>query len=195
MLYLGIDGEMTSAELSQGGKLCQIGVATKEGTLFSKVIGWDKGTYQAEPTAMAVHGISESIIESATRGPVVDDELYSWLVAQGADPSVRGRVIPIGFNVAAFDVPFIREALPRSNSLLSRRTIDLNAVVMTMANAGILYNGSAPGWSGWKRLAKRAAVDKLKTMGYEENQHDAGYDALMAIFAWEWLSAAMKSGS
>jgi len=45
------------------------------------------------------------------------------------------------------------------------------------------YAGSLPGWTGWKKIAKRAAAEQLG----REQWHDAGYDAAASILAWRWL--------
>lgn len=187
MIFIGVDGEMTSSELSLGAKLCQIGVSTKDGDTFTSIIGWPLNAFYQDATAMAVHGISVEDITGGPAAPAVDAELYKWLIARGANPTSRGATIPVGFNVGSFDLPFINDALPLTASLLSRRVVDLNGVVFSLAASKKVYQGMPPSIAGWKRLAKNRAAEILKARGIDPAWHDAGYDAAVAITAWSWL--------
>ena len=77
-LYLGLDGEMTAADVNAGGRLIQIGLAfgTGPGDYTCEMIGWDRDDFHADPTAMAVHGIPEEEIVAAPRAPEVDERLH-----------------------------------------------------------------------------------------------------------------------
>ncbi len=180
---------MTGADLAAGGRLIQIGLAfgTGPGEWIAERIGWDPGDYAADPRAMAVHGISEQEIRDAPRAEVVDRRLYEWCRAHGGTPEKR-RLVAVGFNVGAFDLPFVRDALPETSRLLSRRSVDLNAVCFLLAGT-LVHGGSRPSWTGWRRLAKRAAEARLAGEGIEPAWHDAGYDALASLVAFEWLRA------
>jgi hypothetical protein len=186
-IFTGLDGEMTSADLRAGGRLIQIGLAvgTEPEERFCSLIGWDRGDFVADPTAMLVHGIPEEEIVAAPRPDRVDRDAEEWCLARGASEEKRAMV-PVGWNVGAFDLPFVRQALPRTYRLLSRRTVDLNAVCFTLAGVAWL-GGSQPRWTGWRRLAKREAEDRLTALGIEPAWHDAGYDALASLVSWRWL--------
>jgi hypothetical protein len=94
--------------------------------------------------------------------------------------------VAVGWNVGAFDMPFVRDALPMTCPLFSRRTADLNAVCFTLGGA-LHLGGSTPKWSTWKRLAKEAAQSSLLAAGVATDWHDAGYDAVASLAAWNWL--------
>lgn len=94
---------------------------------------------------MVVHGLSAERIRAAPRADVVDAELCGWL-GDKVVGSGRG-LIAVGWNVAAFDLPYVQRFLPRFTSHLSRRSVDLNAVCFT-------FGGTAG--SRWKSLKKRS---------------------------------------
>jgi hypothetical protein len=85
-------------------------------------------------------------------------------------------------------LPFVRAYLPRTSQLLSRRVVDLNAFCLAYEGQ-VPYEGSLPTFSGWKRLAKRYAAEKLTAVGLEESWHDAGYDAAAAILQVEFFTS------
>ena len=140
---------------------------------------------------MAVHGIPVETIFKAPRAPEVDERLHAWCLARGASAE-RRSVVAVGFNVGAFDLPFVRDALPKTTALLSRRTVDLNAVCFTLGDA-LLLGGSRPKWSTWKRLAKDAAQAELTALGVAPQWHDAGYDALAALVSWRWFREKVRA--
>ncbi|MCU0725666.1 MAG: hypothetical protein MUE73_07745 [Planctomycetes bacterium] len=193
-LYVGLDGEMTAGDPRKGGRLIQIGIATgvAPGERITELIGWSAGEYTAEPKAMAVHGISEATILAAPRGPEVDARLRDWCLARGAAEG-RRSMVAVGFNVGAFDLPFVRDTLPLTASLLSRRSVDLNAVCFTLGEC-LSHGGSRPKWSTWKRLCREAAEKELTAAGIATAWHDAGYDALAALLSWRWLCARIAAG-
>jgi hypothetical protein len=176
---IGLDGEMSDSELADGAVLIQIGVAFDATERFSALLGWPDGSYFKTDRAMAVHGIDPVAIAEADPPAEVDAQLEAWLLARGADSEKRA-LVPVGYNVGAFDLPFVAAYLPRTSQLLSRRVVDLNAFCLAYEGQ-VPYEGSLPTFSGWKRLAKRYAAEKLAAVGLEESWHDAGYDAAAAI--------------
>jgi hypothetical protein len=193
LTFLGLDGEMTSGDLAAGGRLIQIGLAVGEGgdERVTELIGWDRGDFHADPVAMEVHGIPEATILAAPRADEVDERLFAWCLAHGGSTEKR-VLVPVGWNVGAFDLPFVRHTLPRTFRLLSRRTVDLNAVCFTLGGATTV-EGSRPKWTGWKRMAKRAAEERLAALGIEPAWHDAGYDALASLAAFRWMRERISS--
>lgn len=198
MIFIGLDGEMSSSELHLGGKLIQIGAWEPEAGAFTSDLGWPAvshdpcpGTDTAHVTDIALE-VNRFTPDRITSGPDpadVDTRLASWLRDAGAPTKHRG-VVSIGFNVGAFDLPFVKAHLPQTATLLSRRTVDLNAVVFTMAGT-LTYSGGTPGGPGWKRLAKRAGRLYCEEHEVPGGDHDAGYDAAMAYGAWQFLRQAM----
>jgi hypothetical protein len=184
---IGLDGEMSDSELTDGAVLVQIGVAFDATERFSALLGWPVDSYFKTDRAMDVHGIDAAAIAAADPPGEVDAQLEQWLLARGADSDKRA-LIPVGYNVGAFDLPFVRAYLPRTSQLLSRRVVDLNAFCLAYEGR-VPYKGSMPTFSGWKRLAKRYSVEKLAAVGLEENWHDVGYDAASAILQLEFFAS------
>jgi hypothetical protein len=184
---IGLDGEMSDSELADGAVLVQIGVAFDATERFSAILGWPEDSYFRTDRAMAVHGIHPVAIAAADPPAEVDVQLEQWLLARGA-ASEKRALVPVGYNVGAFDLPFVAAFLPRTSQLLSRRVVDLNAFCLAYEGR-VPYQGSLPSFSGWKRLAQRYAAEKLAAVGLEENLHDAGYDAASAIVQVEFFTS------
>lgn len=200
--FFGLDGEMSSADLSEGGRLIQIGVAahtTSDGSealnpeFFGAILSPGPNTWSL--IAEGVHGFTEAEIAAATPAADVDLMLVDWLVAHGADPRRRGNSIPIGFNVGAFDMPHVALVLPRASALFSRRTVDLNAICFTLDGAD--YDGLARRWDGWKDLASTYAARMIASLipDATTQAHDAGYDALLHLHAWRFLRAYTRGSA
>lgn len=188
LLVIGLDGEMSSAEIGTGGRLIQAGLAARrsDGTLdvWSSLI--HQPTMEWSKRAAAVHNIMRSDLCRAPSADEVDEVAYQWLLNHGATAGQR-QVISVGFNVVAFDHPFFRQTLPRTMSLVSRRGLDLNAVCFTLAGWDPRPTQAARGWTGWKRSAKKAAMSRLTAAGFHGVEHDAGYDAALALEAFDWF--------
>lgn len=195
MRRFGLDGEMTAADLHAGGRLIQIGLAAHEDesggvsgspATFSSLI--NPGEHTWDPRAAAVHGFTVDEISRAPSAEQVDATCVEWLSHHGVQ---RPRsALAIGFNVGAFDLPHIALVLPRTSALFTRRTIDLNALCFTLE--GRLHEGNAPTWSGWKRMATTYAERIIAQRGASaEAAHDAGYDALLHLYAWRYLRGAI----
>jgi len=191
-VYMGLDGEMTCADLAAGGRLIQIGLAvgTDRDERITELIGWDEGDFFAEEKAMEVHGIPVETILAAPRPPEVDERLYEWCLAHGGKADKR-KLITVGWNVGAFDLPFVQHALPKTFSLLSRRSADLNAICFALGDT-LTVSGSRPAWTGFRRMSKRVAERSLEKLGVEAAWHDAGYDALAGLLSFQWLREAVK---
>lgn len=197
-VFIGLDGEMSSADLEQGGRLIQVGAAIWSGQpgsdceTFTSLIFLDESMPWSERAAQ-VHGIPRADLAVAPPPAEVDELFYAWLIAHGAQEGSR-IIVPIGLNVAAFDMPFFRLTLPRSSSLIARRAVDLNAICFS-------YDGWDPNprsqgsrdFAGWKRSMKIAANTWLAEHGIPVREHDAGYDALQALVSWWWLREQIQT--
>jgi DNA polymerase III epsilon subunit-like protein len=99
--------------------------------------------------ALAVNGFSEDIIRSTGAGP-----LTAWLDFQGFVHAHVGTdprfVVPVGHNIAAFDIPFIQrlariagEADPKKavEDLIGRRPIDTMVIARFYQYVGIFPSG------------------------------------------------------
>ena len=114
-----------------------------------------------------------------------DRESYDWLLERS-----RGKVgrayIAIGFNVAGFDMPFFKEQLPLTTSLLVRKSIDLNALCATLADDTRSFNY-------WREAVKDAGRQWAGSGGAAAKEHDAGWDAAVALGGWLWLKSELNS--
>lgn len=193
--FIGLDGEMTSSELANGGALIQLGLAVfdDEGALksFSVDINpyFDGRFVDWNFTSAAVHGISKAQVESFNPPWMADSMIADWLISIGAKTNKRMNTVPVGFNVGAFDMPFVQDMLPKTFAYLSRRTVDLNALLFVLD--GKVDGGMPVKFETWKKRAKDYAIEKI---GYE-NQHDAGWDAIMHLYAYKYLVDQMTGVS
>lgn len=196
MLFFGVDGEMSAADLSAGGRLIQIGFAahtdragkeTSQPPTYSSLLN-PGDDYTWTEQAAAVHGFPRAEVENAMPAVEVDEQCVDWLRIHGVE---RERsAVAVGFNVGAFDLPHIAAVLPRTARLFTRRTVDLNAVCFTLE--GRDYQGSAPSWSGWKRMATTYAERTIALQSaHGAAPHDAGFDALLHLHAWRFLRSVI----
>lgn len=182
-LYVGLDGEMSSNDVSTGGRLIQFGVTVRtEAGLVSTSMLMNPGEMQWQEEAAAVHNITqEDIRDFGKPNEIADDYFFQWLIYQGANPDKRMFTIPIGFNIMAFDMPFVKAQLPKTYSLFSRRGGDLNAMCFMLdGKDGITYDT-------WKKRAKKYAEDQLGNNA----AHDAGWDSQMHLLCFEYLKSVV----
>lgn len=194
----GLDGEMSDAAISDGGRLIQIGVTSHleiDGSvapgkeMFSSLI--NPGEMGWATRAEAVHGFTRKEIENAPLAADVDVALKQWLLEHGADGNSRGDTVPAGFNVGSFDMPHVALVLPLSSAMFSRRTIDLNAICYTLEGATYLNDKNPLSRATWKSLAVKYAERMIASLfeGEQIAAHDAGYDALLHLHVWRFLRA------
>lgn len=165
MMYVGLDGEMSSADLESGGALIMIGlsVQTDQGfETFESLLNPGECVWQ--DAAKAVNTLTPEQIAAAPSAAEVDAAAAAWLVERGGKPK-RRRLVPVGYNVGAFDMPFVRKYLPATAGMFTRRALDLNALVyLESMRRGITFEQA-------KDLLNSQA---LPASG---NPHEAGYDA------------------
>lgn len=192
----GVDGEMSGAEISEGHKLIQIGVAldtAPDGSflpqpeLFVSHIGWHEEELAWSEQAEQVHHIPLETVLEAPPAYEVDAALAQWLYEHGATPENRQAQIMCGFNVGVFDGPYIAQALPETKKFFARRYADLNPVCFMLASGGVNPNGGPLASSTWKKRMKRAGLELALSTGRLEGEHDAGTDALQALGAWRYV--------
>lgn len=196
MLFFGLDGEMSAADVSSGGRLIQIGLAVHTNRKgeendtppsFGSLI--NPGPCEWNERAAVVHGFTREEIERAPSAETVDSLCIEWLTKHGLNRARSG--IAVGFNVGSFDLPHLSTVLPGTALLFSRRTVDLNAICFTLE--GKRHEGGTPTWSGWKRMASTYAQRAIAERGLSiDMAHDAEYDALLHLFAWRFLKAAAQ---
>jgi hypothetical protein len=190
---------MSSPELVEGGKLIQAGAAAWAGEpggaveIFTATIAQPQ--MQWSERAARVHGLTREDVQAAAPAAEVDQALRAWLLAHGGVDGKR-MIVPIGLNVAAFDMPFFRDALPSASSLIARRAVDLNA--MCFAFAGWDPNPrtrAARDFAGWKKSMKVQANRILAASGVPVREHDAGFDAAQALVGLWWLQSQLAEAT
>jgi len=201
-VFIGLDGEMTGNNVSEGHALCQVGVYfPDEDQRVTYDIGHPFPT-QYQDRALAVNGFTmdrvHTLYEEGHNQYYADNRLVEecvrrWGSGRHDTPYPETRLVPVGWNVGAFDMPFVRKYLPRFSEWVSRRTVDLNAVVFSME--GIEADGGVPTWKGWKRKSKRHAEQLLLRAGEPVMWHDAGFDAEAAYYSWNYLRGVMHGGA
>lgn len=190
-LFIGLDGEMSDNDIDNGAALIQIGFAILKddglNATYSTInpILVDDGQLHWSDEAAKVHNIP---LEEVFNSPVsfeVDRQMKDWLINKaGLDPKSRINNVPVGWNVAGFDMPYLKKYLPASYALFSRRTVDLNAICFALG-------GAVKSAEWWKKAAKEYAEEMCPpTEGY--GPHNAGWDAIMSIYCFEYLSSAVR---
>src|SRR3990167_5804468 len=176
--FVSLDGEMTGAQkvldFYREYALIQIGLAVTPDVVFVSDIGHQ--TYSGTKEAREVNKFTHERIKAGPAPAEVDKALVDFVAAQ--IPGEHVRLIPVGWNVGQFDVPFVRYWLPDFARLLGYRSVDLNAVTYTAAKV----TGRA--YDKIKDAAKRYAE---RVLARPKNFHDAGYDAAAALASWEYL--------
>lgn len=180
-MFVGLDGEMSSSELDQGGRLLQIGLALANGASYIAMI--NPGEMLWDEQAVAVPRFTREMLPSSVNFEEVDRNGYEFMIEQGASPKRRNKTVPVGWNVGAFDMPFVRETLPLTYSLFSRRTVDLNALCFALDGKDNLN------FESWKKRSKEYAIKKI---GFD-NAHDAGWDAKMSLYCFDYLREQMRN--
>ena len=188
-LLIGLDGEMSDSEIDKGAVLIQIGVCDQYGNTFESLIGHPEGWYKTEQ-ASSVHRIPDEDILLAAPAPSVDERLRIWLDTRLHDSYIRGDhtglrpFIPLGWNVGGFDMPFVRKFLPLSCEIISRRSVDLNALCYSFEQSLVTYHGERKSFNQWRQLAHDYAESLLGNTIW----HDALFDAQAGLEAYNFLT-------
>ena len=203
LIFVGMDLE-TSGSSHTRSALIQVGIANEYGQIFSEYVGgWNFSdslqqadgartwTWSDEAEERA-HKIPQSTIDAARPRWEVDADAETWIRENvGIVPKA---IIAVGWNIAGFDFPFWREYLPRAAHSMAYRSVDLNALVFYVTQAGMLRPDGQP-WTYYKLKGyakKEAAAMHFARTGGEAQNHDAGYDALVSIYAWDVLKDVLR---
>ena len=189
-VFVGLDGEMTGGSRVVGGlpRLCQIGLSLGANDSFGSDIGWQVGDYTYEQEALNVNGFTHDRIISGPPAAEVDEAMYKWLTEHGIGPRDG---VPVGFAVGSFDMPFVRETLPKSADLFTRRCVDLTAICFAIEEARRTFEqtpNNALMRSRWKQPSRAAKAYAEKVMG-KAQWHDAEFDAIAALLCFQYLSS------
>jgi DNA polymerase III epsilon subunit-like protein len=192
--FWGLDLE-TSGTTHERHAPIQLGLSAPTGEVKSWLINawaWDgkvagEDHWLWDERAFEVHGITkERLQEEGSSIPRVTLEAVSFIEAH-SDVWHGSRKL-VGWNVGSFDVPFVRKHLPGVASVLSYQSADLNAVCFAISEAQQLS------YSDLKAEAKAYAAEKCFDAGLKESWHDAGYDALASLYAWDYLVSRVRNG-
>lgn len=166
----------------------QVGLVAPTGKMFvSNIGGWkfrsaEEYYFQQitpiwDEDAAAIHGITQDELIAAP---------YSFQIASSAASFVREQSkvdktnrIMVGWNVASFDLDFLRHHMVRLADVFAYRTVDLNALCFTISHQSEKHT-----FDTLKTQAMEAAVEAI---GYED-RHDALWDAQAALVSFQYLS-------
>lgn len=195
LIYIGIDFETTGTDFETSVPI-EFGMATEWGNVHERLIGgWDWNDRPWSAEAEGIHKISQDDLRLARPADWIDKDFVDWVhLMVGADPK---RIIAVGWNVASFDLPFLRRYLPQTSKAISYRTVDLNAIVFAIVEAELRDAYGEP-WTyyGLKDHLKREAADRIEgETGTDQAWHRAGYDALASIYAFDELLDILRRSS
>lgn len=199
--YVGIDCEMTGTDWASY-KLIQVGFtidARVESKCFKSDIGWTDYAYMRE--SLAVNRFTLERIEAGPPVATVEAKLIEWLEEMGLE---EADIIPVGFGVRTFDMPFIAatfsgeamkyfirpkpRGLPSDASPYLYRCCDLTDYTLGIASNMDRSQRKLYGEMAWKRAGKEYSKRELEKVGVEPDWHDALYDARAALLQLEFYS-------
>lgn len=179
MLLAGLDIETTGLDMKQGHRLIQIGISVldtetgKTNDYYSDVRPVGKIMYSDH--ALKVNGFTKRRIKKARSQDSVDAILWGQMLADGYK---LDSLIPVGFNVIMFDMPFIRKELPLVATLFTYPTEQRSTRAIDLMSLGLFYEFKTG--TPYDSLKKDVREYVEKVFGYEKH-HDALYDAKAAI--------------
>ena len=186
IIPIGLDIE-TSTNNPQTGFILQIGIAnfkddkivTKEWLVNYPTSFWNGENWSNE--SGHIHQISKDKLQSeGLNNEDLDLLTYTYL----KDLNQEGLFIPVGFNVGSFDLLFIKKAMPKLNSLISHRTIELNSLFLLHFKKGGYIKEN---WVDYKNAVISNQISKLN----ENKLHSAGFDAKLALLILEQFSVSL----
>jgi hypothetical protein len=186
IIPIGLDIE-SSTDNPQTGFILQIGIAhynddkivTKEWLINYPTSFWDGVNWSGD--SYRVHQISkEKLQDSGLNIQELDSNIYTYL----KNLNQEGIFIPVGFNVGSFDLLFIKKEMPKINSLLSHRTIELNSLFLLHSRKGDYIKEE---WADIKNAVINDQISKLK----ENKLHSAGFDAKLALLILDQFSVSL----
>jgi DNA polymerase III epsilon subunit-like protein len=178
--FVGLDIEATGTELEKGHRTCQIGIAFGVLDSLTHDVSWPRDVFACacDPEALKINGFTEERIHHGRAVSVaVDSYVSNWLGTTKGLGDPHRQLIGVGWNIASFDLPFIRRDLPKTAAYFHYRTVDLNALCFALGGR------DGHNWEWWKKEAKKRAAEMLG----REQWHDAGFDAVASLVAFWWL--------
>ena len=203
--FIGLDCETSGVSLQNGHVLIQAGLAgfSSDNSLqiFSS-LAKPSESFPWDESSAEIHGISKVSLESAPSYEIVDsnacafiNRLYPDLDYSSDLSSLENEskrtLYAVGFNVGSFDFLFFDKFLPSTLAMFSHRTVDLNSLCLLLHD--LPFEGQARSWLEWKVLAKNNATVFLSDNGITGLEHDAGFDAALALGCFFFLRSVLSS--
>lgn len=126
---ISLDLETSGVDIEKGVTILSIGmVHLATGAEFYREAKHD--LLVVEPRASRVHQLDMNSLDIGEKETLASIDLLArlWL-GDVTKVEKQHRLISLGWNVAGFDMPFVRKFLPKTASQFSYRSIDLNAVL------------------------------------------------------------------
>lgn len=202
LIFIGLDFETTGLSHEASAPI-EIGIATEDGLMYDSLIGgwkwenepndYEERQYEWSNEAEEIHGITKGDLSRAPSVFKADTFCTSFIRrCVGIEPK---KIIAVGWNIAAFDFPFLREYLPQTANSMSYRSVDLNALLFGITQAGTLLDNRGRPWTYYslKSFVKDQAAEYISMeLDRAEAWHSAGYDALASIYAYDALLSVMR---
>ena len=201
LTYIGLDFETTGIDFTLSAPI-QLGIALEAGTLTSMIGGWNwsNGQWTDDDTespyygrlydwsirAEEIHGIDRETLKGQPYAPAVDAMMAQW-IAGATNGEQAKNIIAVGWNIASFDVPFLREYFPQVTKSIAYRTVDLNAVIFAMTESGLFDKRLNDPWTYYSLKGYVKDQAAMRVPG-QERWHDAGYDAATSLAAFRVLT-------
>lgn len=182
--YIGMDFEASGTNPWGMHVPIQLGFALSHDREAESLIGgWNWNEWEWQEEAFGVHGITKDRLLGAPRVADADILLAASLLNMGVKSKERMWNVPVGWGVAGYDQQFITRWFPCLRRLLSRRSVDLNALTYSLAGESEREYGNI------KKRVKRETAESLMS----EDWHDALYDAKAALVSYDILKRMMRT--
>lgn len=169
MILVGLDIETTGTDSNKDHRLIQIGIASIDGLRLVKDV-CPSGNINIQQETLDINKFSIKRIGEGV--PTKDCDLLLTEALQAAGYR-ENSLTPVGWNVGAFDMVFIKKELPKTASFFTYRTLDLTALaLMYELKTGKSY-----------RELKDVFHEKIAQKLGRNERHDALYDAEAALEA------------
>lgn len=180
MLLAGLDIETTGTDLNAGHRLIQIGISVLDietGTVndYSSDVR-PVGKVAIDEGALKVNKFTKKRISNAPSQTAVDTMIWSEMLKVYKHDSL----IPVGWNVILFDMPFIRRELPLIAGMFTYPTPQRSTRAIDLMSLGLYYSHLTG--KPYEGVRDDVRAEVAKRMGVN-NEHDALYDAKAALEA------------
>jgi len=198
--FWGVDLE-TSGTSHERHVPIQLGIGAPNGDYASWLInGWQwaddcdgivgETCWLWDLRAAEIHGLTKEQIDRHGSSPY-DVTLQAVEFIERNSKAWHGERKVVGWNVGSFDMPYLRKHMYGVARKLSYQSADLNAVTFAISEAqGI----SSKHLKRQAQEAGAAGAYALTGLGVDEGLHDAGWDAVAALGAWDYLKSRIREG-